>query len=202
MKLAILGASGHGKVAADIAGLSGYKKIVFFDDAWPSKKKIAHWPILGDTKCLISTLFEYDACFVAIGNNKIRADKQTQLQSYGIGITSLVHPKSVVSEYATIGHGSIIMPNAVVGSFARIGEGTIVNTAATIDHDVNLGIFVHISPGSNIAGEVIIGGYTWVGIGACVKQGLTLGDHVIVGAGSVVLRDVDSGSTVVGCPAQ
>ena len=33
--LAILGASGHGKVVAEIAELQGWKKIVFFDDAFP-----------------------------------------------------------------------------------------------------------------------------------------------------------------------
>ena len=31
-KLIIIGASGHGKVVADIAALNGYKDIVFLDD--------------------------------------------------------------------------------------------------------------------------------------------------------------------------
>ena len=31
-KLAIIGASGHGKVIADIARKNGYKEIVFLDD--------------------------------------------------------------------------------------------------------------------------------------------------------------------------
>jgi hypothetical protein len=35
MRLAILGASGHGKVVADAAGLVGWDEVVFFDDAWP-----------------------------------------------------------------------------------------------------------------------------------------------------------------------
>ena len=36
--LAILGASGHGKVLADIAELSGWSAIEFFDDAWPGNQ--------------------------------------------------------------------------------------------------------------------------------------------------------------------
>ena len=32
MKLTIIGASGHGRVAADIARLNGYDEIVFLDD--------------------------------------------------------------------------------------------------------------------------------------------------------------------------
>ena len=31
-KLVIIGASGHGKVIADIAKLNGYKEIIFLDD--------------------------------------------------------------------------------------------------------------------------------------------------------------------------
>ena len=35
MRLAILGASGHGKVAADAAEQGGWPSVAFFDDAWP-----------------------------------------------------------------------------------------------------------------------------------------------------------------------
>lgn len=39
--LAILGASGHGKVVADAALSSGlWTKVVFYDDAWPVKKRM------------------------------------------------------------------------------------------------------------------------------------------------------------------
>ena len=33
-KIVIIGASGHGKVVADIAKLNGYKEIIFLDDDW------------------------------------------------------------------------------------------------------------------------------------------------------------------------
>src|SRR5690606_24126355 len=35
IRLAILGASGHGKVVADCAELCGWSVVEFFDDAWP-----------------------------------------------------------------------------------------------------------------------------------------------------------------------
>ncbi|MCV5435178.1 hypothetical protein OFN37_39345, partial [Escherichia coli] len=34
-KCAILGASGHGKVIAELAELNGFKEIIFFDDRFP-----------------------------------------------------------------------------------------------------------------------------------------------------------------------
>lgn len=45
-RCAILCASGHGKVIADIAdiaGLNGYNKVHFFDDRWPKLSQVAHW---------------------------------------------------------------------------------------------------------------------------------------------------------------
>ena len=42
-KLAILGASGHGKVVADIAQVCGWKSISFFDDAWPECRVNGVW---------------------------------------------------------------------------------------------------------------------------------------------------------------
>ena len=43
--LAILGASGHGKVLADTAMASGWRKIEFYDDAWPDKQANERWQI-------------------------------------------------------------------------------------------------------------------------------------------------------------
>ena len=37
-RLAILGASGHGKVVADCAELCGWESVSFFDDVWPGKQ--------------------------------------------------------------------------------------------------------------------------------------------------------------------
>ena len=45
--LAILGASGHGKVLADTAMASGWRKIEFYDDAWPDKQANERWQIVG-----------------------------------------------------------------------------------------------------------------------------------------------------------
>ena len=41
--LAILGASGHGKVLADIAELTGWDSIVFYDDDHPALSGNEHW---------------------------------------------------------------------------------------------------------------------------------------------------------------
>ena len=47
-KLIIIGASGHGKVIADIAVKNGYQEIVFLDDN-ESVKECAGYPVIGKT---------------------------------------------------------------------------------------------------------------------------------------------------------
>ena len=73
---AILGASGHGKVVAEIAELNGYQHITFFDDRWPSLSSVEHWNVSGDTAALLVTASEYDVVVVAIGHNATRCAKQ------------------------------------------------------------------------------------------------------------------------------
>ena len=199
--LAILGASGHGTVLADIALLSGYEKVVFFDDAWPDKTQIGVWGIVGSTDALLNSLDQFDGCIVGIGNNSIRREKQILLERHQAPLIKLIHPSAVISSFATVGLGSTVMANAVINPFAKVAQGCIVNTAATIDHDCSIGAFCHLSPGVNLAGGVYIDIESWVGIGATVKQCVNLGQNVIVGAGAVVVNDVPNDVTVIGCPA-
>jgi hypothetical protein len=70
--LAILGASGHGKVVADTAELSGWETVVFFDDAWPDKVNNSHWQVSGNSRDLLERINTFDGVVVAIGNNHIR----------------------------------------------------------------------------------------------------------------------------------
>ncbi|QYJ98963.1 acetyltransferase [Shewanella alkalitolerans] len=198
---AILGASGHGKVIAELAELNGFKEITFFDDRWPELQQLEHWSVCGDTSVLITSVNKYDLVVVAIGNNSIRLEKNHQLKNAGGKLSVLVHPSAVVSKYASLGDGTVVMANAVINSFTDIGEACIINTSSTIDHDTVVDDGVHVSPGANLAGGVKIGANSWIGIGAQVKQLVVIGENVIVGAGSTVLHDVLNDQIVVGTPA-
>ena len=200
-RLAILGASGHGKVVAEIAELNGWQ-VAFYDDAYPEISKLEHWQVQGKGADLLVSLSDYDGCLVAIGNNRIRLEQMACLQAQKVHFPVLLHPSAVVSHYAQIDDGSVVMANAVVNPFATIGQGCIINTSATIDHDCVLADGVHISPGANLAGAVSVGARSWIGIGASVKQCLSIGSDVTVGAGSVVIEDIADHLTVAGVPAK
>lgn len=201
-RLAILGASGHGKVVADAAELSGWNEIVFFDDAWPDVKSNSVWPVLGNTADLLASVGEFSGVAVAIGNNAIRLEKLNLLRNQGVVLPAIIHPNSVVSRYAKIGDGSVVCAGVIVNADAQVGAGAILNTGCSIDHDCVLAEAVHISPGARLAGGTKVDACAWVGIGAVVRQLITIGADSVVGAGAAVVKDVPEGATVVGVPAQ
>lgn len=201
-RLAILGASGHGKVVADCAELCGWESVSFFDDAWPGKQVNGVWPVVGDTQALLHSVKDFDGVLVAIGNNQVREAKLIALSDSGASMPVLVHPAAVVSRYAGVGAGSVIFAGAVVNVDSRIGIGAIINTGATVDHDCVLGSAVHVSPGAHLAGGVCVGDRSWVGIGSAVRQQARIGSDVLVGAGAAVVSDIPDGCVVTGVPAR
>ncbi|MUK92236.1 acetyltransferase [Aliivibrio fischeri] len=201
-RCAILGASGHGKVVAEIAELNGYTKVDFFDDRWPELKNQEHWNVLGSTQDLINEVSNYDLVVVAIGDNATRLNKQRILEMSGAIFKVLIHPSVTISKYSQVGNGTVIMANVVVNSFASIGNSCIINTSSIVEHDCVLSDGVHISPGANLAGSVHIGERTWVGIGSQIKQLVSIGSDVVIGAGSTVIKNVVDDQVIVGNPAK
>lgn len=201
-RLAILGASGHGRVVADIALALGWESVVFFDDALPSISNNGHWLVEGNSENLVERKDQFDGVIVAIGNCRTRLKLQTQLEYFGCCIATLVHPSACVSQFTSVGVGSVVMPAAVINADAVIGRACIINSGATVDHDDVLVDGVHIAPGANVSGGVFVGECSWIGVGAAIKQGISIGSDVIVGMGSVVVKDISDGLTVVGNPAK
>lgn len=202
MRLAILGASGHGKVVADTALQAGWQEVVFFDDAWPQLTKNGSWPVVGDSRWLIDTVAEFDGVVVGIGNNRIRLAKTRELLAGGAAMPNIVHPNAIVSPMASLGAGCVVFAGAVIQVDSRLGHACIVNSHASVDHDCRLANGVHVCPGTAVAGLVSIGECSWIGIGASIKQLVQVGRDVTVGVGAAVVTDIADGHTVVGVPAR
>lgn len=199
-KLLIIGASGHGKVVADIAlKMNKWNNIVFLDDDEDIITSLG-LKVIGKSADAIHKIDEYDM-FVGIGNNQTRQKIQNELELIGANLPILIHPNSVIGEQVNISSGTVIMAGVVINSCTSIGRGCIINTAATIDHDNTIEDFVHISPGSHLAGKVTVGNGSWLGIGCNISNNISIAEKSIVGAGSVVINDTSPYSTVVGVPA-
>ena len=201
-RLAILGASGHGKVVADTALESGWGSLVFFDDGILDQDRIGEWPLVGGTAALLAALDDYAGVIVAIGNNRARLARTRDLIAAGACMVSLVHPRAYVARDVQLGAGTVVFAGAVVQPSVVIGSGVIVNTGATVDHDCVLADGVHVCPGAHLAGGVSVGECAWLGIGCVVKQYTAIGVDAVVGGAAAVMTPVPDGTTVVGVPAR
>ena len=194
----IIGASGHGKVVADIARKIGYEEILFLDDN-KQLSRCGNYPILGS----VSQYKKYDCdMIVAIGNAIVRQRLQNEIKSKGKKVATLIHPSAIIGENVLIGEGTVVMAGAVINPCSIIGEGCIVNTCASVDHDCIVEDYVHISVGAHLAGTVSVGKATWIGIGAIVKNNIKIAANCIIGAGAVVVKDIVERGTYIGIPAK
>lgn len=193
-KVIIIGAGGHGKVAADIVRLSGDEVVGFLDDKPP--ENLAGFNVIGNT----SDIGKWSDCmyFAAIGNAVIRK----KIMSNNVLWYTAIHPTAVVADDVKIGEGTLFAANSVVNSGADIGKGCIINTAATVDHDCILEDFVHISPGAHLSGSVNVGAETWIGVGACIVNNIEICGGCIIGAGAAVIKNIGVAGTYVGVPTE
>ncbi len=195
----IIGASGHGKVIADVILQCGDRVLGFLDDNPQAPSHIFGIPLLGKTADFIRYP---DAHFIiAIGNAAVRrrlAQQMSPCRWY-----TAIHPRAVISGLGvTIGEGSVIAAGAVVNPGVTIGDHCIINTNAVAEHDCTLGHFTHLSVAAALGGTVTVGDECWIGIGACVKNNLTICSGVTIGAGAAVVKNITEPATYVGIPAR
>jgi sugar O-acyltransferase (sialic acid O-acetyltransferase NeuD family) len=207
MKIAIVGAGGHGSVVADIlcsmreAG-HAIDPIGFVDDGVsPSVTQVLSLPVFPGGLAALMRL-EFDAVIVAIGDNETRRRITDGLRRGGVRLAVASHPRSTVARDTVIEPGAMICAGASIGPAARVGAGTIVNTNASVDHHNWIGDYAHVAPGAHLGGMVEVGDGTLIGIGASVLPGRRIGCRVTVGAGAVVVSDLGDDLTAVGVPAR
>jgi sugar O-acyltransferase (sialic acid O-acetyltransferase NeuD family) len=200
-KLLIIGASGHGKVVADIAlKMDKWQSVAFLDDDESLRTSMGN-KVIGKSIDALELINDYDI-FVAVGNNTIRQELQNILELKGANLPTLIHPSAIIGGQVNIECGTVIMAGVVINCCTSIGKGCIINTGATIDHDNVIGDFTHISPGSHLAGTVTIGHSTWLGIGSIIKNNIKITSDCNIGAGTVVVKDIIEPGTYIGTPAR
>ena len=199
--LVIIGASGHGKVVADIAmKMNKWKNIAFLDDN-RSLKTIMGIPVIGNTASAVEHQKHSDF-FVAVGNNSTRERIQEGLLAQGAAIVSLVHPSAVIGTDVNVGIGTAIMAGVVINSSSVVGNGCIINSNSGLDHDNHLEDYVHISPRTHLGGTVKVVKGSWLGIGSVVSNNINICSGCKIGAGAVVVKDITEAGTYVGVPVR
>lgn len=187
--IAVIGASGHGRVVADCVRVNADMQFMgFFDD------NLSLHPVGKVDECESYKNYSY---VVGIGDAGIR---EGIVNEHQLKWATVIHPSAIVSPSAEIGEGTVVMPGAIINAGAKIGRHCIINSGAIVEHDNVIEDFAHISVGAKLGGNVHVGKRTWIGIGAVVRNSISICADCMIGAGAVVVKDVKQCGIYAGIP--
>lgn len=196
----LVGYSGHARVVADAAMQSGIRISYYTEIREVEYNPLALKYFGNESENDFRGWGNHYGFILGIGDNMKRFELARFILSKGENLLTVIHPRSVVSEFASIGQGTFIAAQSTVNAFAEVGRFAILNTNSVVEHDCKVEEGAHIASGAVLAGNVRVGKRTFVGANAVIKEGITIGQEVTVGAGSVIIDDIPDGKTVVGNP--
>lgn len=194
-KIIIIGGGGHGKSVIDaIRAAAIYEPIGIVDPGQGKGIEVLGVPVLGGDE-LLEELLNSGIQHVAMGlgskgDNKFRRAVYGDAKKLGFEFPSIVHPRAIISDYATISEGCQIMAGAVINANASIGFLSVINTGSIVEHDCVIGSNVFTGPGAIFCGSVIIGDDTFIGSNACIVPEVKIGRSVFVPAHSRVTNSL------------
>jgi sugar O-acyltransferase (sialic acid O-acetyltransferase NeuD family) len=198
-KLLIIGAGGHAKVV--IESIDTKKTNIFIADQFKYKdrcQKIFNYQV-SDLKLWIDKKIQFHT---AIGNNQDRRRLTENFKHLNRKEFNVIHPRSIISNSASLGNGIFIAANAIIGSEVEVMSGCIINHGSIVDHDCIIGEFSHIAPNVVLGGGVQIGEECLIGAGAIILPNIKIGNHVTIGAGAVVTKNIKNNTTIIGIPGK
>lgn len=205
----IIGAGGHAAVVADALLEAGANVLGFIDPNVCLHGTLrVGLPVLGGDDVLAAwspnqVLLANGIGFVSgSGQESIRARAQQQLQKQGWIFAPVIHPRALISNYASLAADAQVFAGAILQAGAVIGRGSIINTAAIVEHDTVVGDWCHVATRATLCGQVRIGDGCLIGAGAIVRQAVELANDTLIGAGAVLLRNSAIGETLCGVPAR
>lgn len=197
MKLVIIGAGGHAKVAVETAQLAGWEVVGFADDN--PNVALLDFPYLGKPNDIKPT--EDIHLILAIGSNSVRKKMDLAL-SDRFSWATIIHPRAIISSRAKLREGTVVFAGAVIQADTMIGRHCIVNSSASIDHDCKIADYCHIAPNAVLAGGVTLEDGVFIGAGSVVTPSRHIGAWSILGAGGVAVNNLTANETFMGIPAK
>lgn len=174
VRVVIVGAGGHGRLALDVLIAGGFEAWVtgFYDDAHAVLPgNVRGVPVLGDVGMLKSMLsVEPVYVIVAITDNDVRLRLANSIRALGAQFFTAVHPATYMSLEAVVGDGAVLAANAVVHPDAAVGSHCYIGPGAVVDRDA------------------VVGAGAWISAGAVVGPGARVGARAVLGANSSVGR--------------
>lgn len=192
-RLLILGAGGHARAVADVAGECGWTVVGFTDRPGGAARP----DVLGDDTQVAELICsgKADAAVVGVGNTALgrRVELFENLRKADAVIPSLVHPRAIVSRSCAIGDGAVVFAGVVLGAGVKVGENAVLYSNAVAEHDCHIAAHAYLSPGVILCGGVTVEPLAFIGAGAVVLPGVTIGTRAMVRARDLVRSDVPAG---------
>lgn len=203
--LVIIGAGGMGRTIYDIARECvgyGVEFVVkgFIDDNVSALDGFNNYPpVLGTITDYIPS--ENDVFTFSIGGNARRKCIENMILK-GADFINLIHKTARIGSNVRLGIGNIIAAFTSIGADAKIGDCNMIQSYTVIGHDAVIGDFNRIDTHVTCVGGIKIEDETTIHTGAVINHKVTVRDNAKVGACSFVIRNVKSGTTVLGVPAK
>lgn len=203
--LIIIGAGGMGRTMYSNALESigyGEKFVVkgFVDDNLEALDGFPNYPPV------IGTIRNYqpqqDDVFVSSIGGISRKACMEEIIRRGGEFIELIHQTARLLANVKLGKGNFIGADVVIGNDVVIGDYNMIQSYTIIGHDARIGDFNRIDTRVTCVGGIVIGDEVNIHTSAVISHNVKVENKSRVAALSFVIKDVKSGTTVIGNPAK
>lgn len=203
--LIIIGAGGMGRTMYSNALESigyGEKFVVkgFVDDNLEALDGFPNYPPV------IGTIRNYqpqqDDVFVSSIGGISRKACMEEIIRRGGEFIELIHQTARLLANVKLGKGNFIGAYTVIGNDVVIGDYNMIQSYTIIGHDARIGDFNRIDTRVTCVGGIVIGNEVNIHTSAVISHNVKVENKSRVAALSFVIKDVKSGTTVIGNPAK
>ena len=204
--LYIIGARGFGReVALGLPMWNGFcdRYVVkgFLDDKDDALDGFSGYPpIVSSVEGFVPG--ENDVVVCGLGAVQWRMKYIDILLAKGARFDTFISPEARVAQTARIGQGVLVSENVSISADVKVGDFVLFHPYSTLGHDVEIGNYTVIENGVFCGGFVKVGERVTIHTRATILPNQKIGDDSVVGACSCVIRNVKSGATVFGNPAE
>lgn len=114
----------------------------------------------------------------------------------------LIHQTARLLANVKLGKGNFIGAYTVIGNDVVIGDYNMIQSYTIIGHDARIGDFNRIDTRVTCVGGIVIGNEVNIHTSAVISHNVKVENKSRVAALSFVIKDVKSGTTVIGNPAK
>lgn len=203
--LIIIGAGGMGRtVYSNVLESVGYGESFvvkgFIDDDLHALDSFPNYPpVVG---AINNYQPEKDDVFVCSIGGASRKPCMESIISRGGEFINVIHRTVRLLTNVSIGKGNFIGADVVIGNDAVIGNYNMIQSYTIIGHDARIGDFNRIDTRVTCVGGIVIGNEVNIHTSAVISHNVKVESNSRVAALSFVIKDVKTGTTVIGNPAK